>query len=121
MAIQITSRQCKQARSLLKWNIQDLSNKSKIAPRQIERFEKNLARLTQTENASMVKTLESEGIEFLKNMEIKLDKSKGQNQKTAKVEEKSYEVTLEDLLGTSDQPEPDETGKGKGRGFLRKP
>ncbi|GEM_PF-6361784 len=119
MASQITPRQCKQARSLLKWNVQDLAVKAKLYPKQIERFEKSLTRVTMPEMDAMVKIFKQEGIQFLDNMDVILakDENNAHNRQDrhqlSSIEEKVYEVTTEELHGisaaaltTADQDKP---------------
>ncbi len=72
MAHNITSRQCKQARSLLKWNPQDLASRTRIPVRNIERFEKGVTRLMLPENDEIMKTFKKNGIIFKDNFDVML-------------------------------------------------
>ena len=72
MAVQITPKQSMRARSLLKWNIYDLANRTHVQPGQIDRFEKGLSRLMRPDNDTIVKAYKKEGIIFLENMEVRL-------------------------------------------------
>lgn len=66
----ITSRQCKIARDLLKWNIYDLSNRTNIPPKHLERFERNLTRLTMPENSEVKRIYEKNGLIFTDNLDV---------------------------------------------------
>ena len=72
----ITSKQCRQSRSLLKWNVPDLANKSGLMADRIDKFERNIVRLTAIEAKELIKTLEDSGIEFKADFEVKLKKIK---------------------------------------------
>ncbi|MFZ4124542.1 MAG: hypothetical protein ACOYJ2_00530 [Rickettsiales bacterium] len=61
----ISTKQCKRARALLKWNPLDLASRTRIPIRHLEKFERNQARLTKPENDDIVKVFERHGIEFL--------------------------------------------------------
>jgi hypothetical protein len=61
----ISTKQCKRARALLKWNPTDLASRTHIPVRHLEKFERNQVRLTKPENDEVVKVFERHGIEFL--------------------------------------------------------
>jgi hypothetical protein len=71
----ISAKQCRQARSLLKWNVPDLANKSGVVADRIDKFERNLVRLHQPEFKELIRTLEDSGIEFKADFEVKLKKA----------------------------------------------
>lgn len=66
----ITARQCKQARSLLKWNLHDITSKTNIPAKQLERFERSLTRLTMPESKEVITVFEKHGIVFLDNLDV---------------------------------------------------
>ena len=70
----ITSRQCQQARSLLKWNLHDLCSKVNIPLKQVEKFERNLTRLVLHEQKELITTYEKHGIIFCDNLDVILQK-----------------------------------------------
>lgn len=70
----ITARQSLQARSLLKWNLHDLASKTNLTPKYLERFERSLTRLTMPEAKQVITVYEKNGIIFLDNMDVMLEK-----------------------------------------------
>ncbi|MBN8542671.1 MAG: hypothetical protein J0M34_00210 [Alphaproteobacteria bacterium] len=66
----ISTKQCKRARALLKWNPLDLASRTRIPIRHLEKFERNQARLTKPENDEIVKVFDRHGIEFLPDGEV---------------------------------------------------
>lgn len=66
----ISTKQCKRARALLKWNPLDLASRTRIPIRHLEKFERNQTRLTKPENDEIVKVFERYGIEFLPDGEV---------------------------------------------------
>lgn len=61
----ISTKQCKRARAVLKWNPTDLASRTHIPVRHLEKFERNQVRLTKPENDEVVKVFERHGVEFL--------------------------------------------------------
>ncbi len=61
----ISTKQCKRARAVLKWNPTDLASRTHIPVRHLEKFERNQVRLTKPENDEVVKIFERHGVEFL--------------------------------------------------------
>ena len=74
----ITARQCKQARSLLKWNIHDIASKTNIPPKHLERFERSVTRLTMPEAKEVIHVFEKHGICFLDNLDVILIKDEAE-------------------------------------------
>ena len=74
MASLITPKQCRASRSLLKWNIQDLTARTGIPTKRIDSFEKGIVHLYQNENLEIMETLKKEGVEFLSDFEVRLKK-----------------------------------------------
>jgi hypothetical protein len=60
----ISNRQCRQARSLLKWNPQDLACRTHITARRIEGFERGSVRLMLPEQKELVDIFEKAGLVF---------------------------------------------------------
>lgn len=82
MAAKITSKQCRAARGLLKWNINDLASRVNVAVRRLESFERGNIQLFQNENTEISDVFKKEGIEFLSDFEVKLKKEVKDKQKT---------------------------------------
>jgi hypothetical protein len=61
----ISTKQCKRARALLKWNLLDLASRTRIPVKHLEKFERSQVRLTKPENDDVVKVFERHKIEFL--------------------------------------------------------
>jgi hypothetical protein len=73
MLIRITSKQCKGARALLKWNIYDLAQRLKnIPPRRIESFEKDKVHILDWENKELVTAFRKAGIIFKMDVDVSL-------------------------------------------------
>ncbi len=111
-ALTITAQQCKRARGLLKWNAQDLASHTRISVRQIEKFERNQARLLRPENEEIVKTFKEHGITFNANGEVNsLNKAHQETHNTSAQETVIYDLSnpLTDSLSTpaAKPPEPD--------------
>ena|SRR5579884_3048578 len=70
----ITGKQCKKARSLLKWNLQDLASRlaSGIQTSRIDSFEKGFVHVMQWENDELSKAFKAAGIEFSSDLEVYL-------------------------------------------------
>jgi len=72
MTLRITSKQCKSARSLLKWNIHDLASRTNVLSKRIDNFEKGMCHLHQPENDDIVRVYVEAGIEFRSDFEVVL-------------------------------------------------
>lgn len=59
---QISSKQCKRARSLLHWNIQDISSRCNISRVRLEQFERGDVPLTRIESDLLFKVFTKNGI-----------------------------------------------------------
>lgn len=70
MSKQITAKQCKKARSLLKWNIHDVVGKTNLSPVRLERFERGTIRLTRPENDELYKLFTKFGLVFTQDFEV---------------------------------------------------
>lgn len=81
----LTGKQSKSARSLLKWNLHDLSNRiQSIVPKRIDSFEHGRVHLLQWENNELVKIYKKAGIIFGADFEVSLqqtDKEQEQQQR----------------------------------------
>jgi hypothetical protein len=70
----ITAKQCRAARSLLKWNIQDLGSRvQRIPSRRIDSFEHSAVHIMEWENDELVTVFRKAGIRF-NDMEVTLEK-----------------------------------------------
>lgn len=72
-----SARQCKRARALLKWNVNDLSSRTRLKPRRIEELERGAVRLTQPEIIELISVFEKNGIVFKGEEDVSLRKSSG--------------------------------------------
>ena len=98
MAQQITAKQSRQARSLLKWNIQDVVNKCTMRPQRLDHFERGIARLTRPENDDLIKVYTEHGITFTSDYEVRLKKVDVEKQRSkVKPEEEDIVEDLEQL------------------------
>lgn len=77
--MKLSPRQCRTARSLLKWNYHDLSSKSGVAPKRIEEFERATLHLQKSENDELVDTFHKQGIEFKADFQVVLTDGKGKS------------------------------------------
>jgi hypothetical protein len=69
----LTGKQCRTARSLLKWNVYDLATHvNSIPPRRIESFEKGVVHIVEWENDEMVQAFRNEGIVFNSDLDVTL-------------------------------------------------
>jgi hypothetical protein len=74
--LKVTPKQCKTARSLLKWNVHDLANVVKGVPaKRIESFEQGTVHLAEWENDQIMRALKKAGIAFKADLEVSLEKS----------------------------------------------
>ena len=62
--LHLNHRQCRQARSLLKWNPQDLAGHTKIGAKRIEAFERGLAKMETFEIRELYKAFTEAGLVF---------------------------------------------------------
>ncbi|MAR56817.1 MAG: hypothetical protein CMM93_06515 [Rickettsiales bacterium] len=107
----ISAKQCRKARSLLKWNIPDLSNKTGLQPDRLDKFERNLIRLMGPEFKDLIKALEDNGIEFKADFEVNLKKAKssggGGTSKTYIVDQTLRSQILDDQGRLSEERDED--------------
>lgn len=98
MSVHMTPKVCARARSLLKWNVNDLSKATNIPPKSIESFERGIKRLIKPENDAMHKAFKDNGIRFKDNMEVELVEVNGNRngdgpvRTQVKLKEESYSV-----------------------------
>jgi hypothetical protein len=100
----ISTKQCKRARALLKWNPNDLASRTRIPLRHLEKFERNQVRLTKPENDEVVKVFERHNVEFMPDGNVLLHGSalEGDYHNTSKEFkhfdlDKSEDTAVEDL------------------------
>jgi transcriptional regulator with XRE-family HTH domain len=79
---QITAKQSRQARSLLKWNLHDVVNKCTLRPQRIDHFERGILRLSRPENDQLFKVYTDNGIFFTRDFDVKLTKVEVAKQRT---------------------------------------
>lgn len=78
----ITGKQCKTARSLLKWNLHDLAARVKaILPRRIDSFEHGVVHLMEWEYAELLRVFVKAGIHFKPDMEVTLRREDAEPEK----------------------------------------
>lgn len=104
----ITGKQCKAARGLLKWNLRELEFRSTIRASAIEGFEDGSKPLMGPQREVLYKTFKKEGIVFLDMGDVKLvEEKKGSGGHKAhgnhRTHEETYFVDADELLGMSDQ------------------
>lgn len=75
----MSSKQCRSARDLLKWNVHDLASRVNVGVKRIETFERGSVQLYQNENTEIVDIFKKHGIEFLSDFEVKLKKEAKDN------------------------------------------
>lgn len=102
MPMTITPKQCKKARSLLKWNIHDVVGKCNLSPVRLERFERASIRLSRPENDELYKLFTKFGLVFTLDFEVilaeKVEDHEGKidlNDEKRKEAEKELEDALE--------------------------
>lgn len=66
----LSAKQCKRARSLLKWNLQDIISRSTLTKKSLEQFEQGHSSLMRPENDELVKIFQAEGIVFRANGDV---------------------------------------------------
>lgn len=91
VSVTLTAQQCKRARSLLKWNLQDLANHTRLKISILDAFEHGKSKLQRPENAEVVKTLKKEGIDFKSNGEVSLKRG-GKGHSTSAQDHTVYEI-----------------------------
>lgn len=94
MATVITAKQSRQARSLLKWNVQDVVNKCALQMRRIDHFERGIVRLSRTENDALVKVYIDNGIAFTRDYDVRLIKKEDSRKTSTSL--KDYKDTIVD-------------------------
>lgn len=62
--LHLNHRQCRQARSMLKWNPQDLAGHTKLSARRIEAFERGLVKLETFELREIYEAFSEAGLQF---------------------------------------------------------
>lgn len=98
MSLQLTPKMSSRARSLLKWNVNDLAKASNVQPKTIESFERGIKRLIKPDNDAMFKIFKEHGIRFKDNMEIELVEIKsgkragGTVRPNIKIKEETYDA-----------------------------
>ncbi len=86
MAVKITPKVSQRARSLLKWNVNDLSKESNVPPKVIERFERGMGQMQRPDNDAIFKTFKEHGIRIKDNLEVELvDKKSGKKSNSGPV------------------------------------
>jgi len=60
--LQLTSKQCRRARGLLHWNLQDITSRCSITRVRLEQFERGDVPLIRTENEILYKLFQKHGI-----------------------------------------------------------
>lgn len=66
----ITSKQCRAARCLLKWNINDLAKTTGLPSKRLDGFERSAVILQSAENDSILKAFKKEGLIFTTDLEV---------------------------------------------------
>ena len=64
MAVNLSTRECRNARLLLKWNFQDLASKTRMRAKRIEGFERGSIELIRPEIEELHKVFITHGVEF---------------------------------------------------------
>jgi hypothetical protein len=82
MSTKVSSKQCRAARDLLKWNLHDLVSRVNVPVKRLESFERGSIQLYQNENHEIAEVFKKNGIEFLSDFEVKLKKEVKDKQKT---------------------------------------
>jgi hypothetical protein len=62
--LRLSSGQCRRARALLKWNLNDLASRTHVPLRTLQKFEHNLTRLIKSENEALFFLFSRHGVEF---------------------------------------------------------
>ena len=75
----LTARQCRSARGLLKWNIHDLASRTSVLHKRIESFERGSIKLHKPENEEIIKLFQKQGIEFKENFEVDLSDNRNKD------------------------------------------
>lgn len=109
VSLTLTAQQCKRARSLLKWNLQDLANHTRLKVNTLDAFEHGKSKLQRPENEEVVKTFKKEGIDFKSNGDVSLKRGKGHS--TSAQEHTVYEIDYT-LTITGQGGEGDDSGPG---------
>ncbi|MBY0354222.1 MAG: hypothetical protein K2Q12_00660 [Rickettsiales bacterium] len=72
----LSGKQCKTARGLLKWNVRELEFRSTVRAKQIEMFEQGTKALMMNHREMLAKAFKKEGIVFLDFGEVTLEDTK---------------------------------------------
>ncbi len=117
LAHPLTAKQSKRARSLLKWNIQDVVSRSAIIKKRLEQFEHSQLTLMKSENDDLVKLYTKQGIAFHRSGEVSLSAPKqvtttSQGSNVYEVEMPSYDARLVQGEDTPDEPAQENTASG---------
>jgi CDP-glycerol glycerophosphotransferase (TagB/SpsB family) len=117
----ITGKQCKAARSLLKWNLQDLASRVRVEIKRIESFESGNVPLHAWEMEELVKCFKDKGCIFRSDLSVALNTYKSGVGEAIVINDKELQdITTNSLLagqdssdrkrGDSDEPEIRSTG-----------
>lgn len=71
----ITGKQSRAARALLKWNLHDLASRTRVLAKRIDSFEKAMCHLHKGEHDEVVRVFVEAGIEFLPDFEVILNRA----------------------------------------------
>ena len=72
---QLTSLQCRMARAGLRWNIEDLMERTNLGRTTIIRFENNLSKATASTKTSIRRAFEEAGVEFVESYGVNIKES----------------------------------------------
>lgn len=104
-SVTLNAQQCKRARSLLKWNLQDLANQTRLKFSTLDAFERGKGKLQRPENEEVVKTFKKEGIDFKSSGDVSLKrggKSHSGGAQDHTVYEIDYTLTISNPGGEGD-------------------
>ena len=114
---QITSRQCRTARSLLKWNIHDLAARTRVPFRTIDLFEKNLKRIQRHESEELINVFTQSGVIFQSDFEVYLKDEKSKDEDFRERLDNSHkQQTARDQIVT-EEIAPDVLASGKAKTY----
>jgi len=112
MAIhQITAKQSRQARSLLKWNIHDVLNKCEIRQQRLDQFERGTLRISRPENDALVKVYLDHGIIFTSDHDVKLGRVESAKQRSRAGDQQDRVEDLDELRQLEVDLRQKESGK----------
>ena len=103
----ITGKQCKQARGLLKWNVRELEYRSQVRAAAIEAFEDGSKPVMAPQREQLYKAFKKEGIIFLDMGDVKLEGDKKsashvQSGGGGREAQETYTIDTEEMLALSD-------------------